>query len=164
MVDYRNALKIDFTGMINGFESFPGFNEDVCEIIRQKNHNVLIVIDHAIKMHANEPVCVTDHINLSGFNPLIGPNHESGERFPVMNNIYLTNGLPKIIAAGLKTGIVPSEEEFCLINTWGVSALCYNLIPTAIIAAHAGYKILGVLTPENKESIDKLNQYLLSLK
>ncbi len=162
MHDFKNALKIDFTGCLTGFESFRGFNDDVCEIIRKQPGKTLIVVDYAIKMQTSQPACVSDHINLSGSNPLIGPNHPCGERFPVMNDIYVTNSLPAVITAGLKPGFVPTEDEFDLINTWGVSAVCYNLVPTAIIAGHAGYKILGLLTPEDNESISRLSAYMVN--
>ena len=50
---------------------------------------------------------VTDHINLTGTNPLIGPNLETfGVRFPDMTQVYKTDLIKFIREKALKSGIL----------------------------------------------------------
>ena len=79
---------------------------------------------------------IKDHINLSGSNPLKGPN------FISLTNIYVsTKG---IIVVGLKKGVHPNEKEKRILLKSGVKAYCYNLVPKAILAASQGKRIKAI--------------------
>ena len=102
---------------------------------------------------------ISDHINYSGDNPLMGPNlDEYGPRFPDMTYTYnreLRNALKeKAAAEGIElcegvymmfTGPsfeTPAEIRFARII--GADAVGMSTVPEAIIANHAGREIIGI--------------------
>lgn len=152
----RGAMLIDFTGAIKpgGHDSF---NDAVVKLIRSGDHKTVVIVDRGSCLQVSQPHLVTDHINLTGTNPLCGPNDPCGERFPVVNEIYHnTTGdetidkLPRGVAAGLKTGVVPRDEEMVKLKSLGADFCCYNLVPAMIVAAHAGLKVIGIVVPDGK--------------
>ncbi len=151
----KEAKLVDFTKSVAGFKYFPGFNSNVVSLIRDgADSKTLIVVDRGYHFSRETPHLVTDHLNLVGTNPLVGPNDPVGERFPSVNNVYITDVLPDLprgIAAGIKAGTVPSKEEVDLVRSLGAHFCCYNLVPTMIIAAHAGYRVLGIVAPEGAD-------------
>lgn len=152
----KGAKLIDFTGKAKGFEQIPNFCDQVVKILRNGSENkTVIVVDHGFHLPVPTPHVVQDHINLTGGNPLCGPNDACGERFPVVNDIYVTEfgggalaGLPQGVAGGLVPGVVPTDDEMQRLRDLGVSFCCYNLVPTMLIAAHAGWRVLGLVLPE----------------
>lgn len=158
LVDLNKALRIDFTGTLDGFEHKEGFGDDLVAMLRDSGAEpkVVIVVDCGYGFETKAPHVVRDHINLTGHNPLVGPNHPCGERFPAVNCIYITDNkllpeFPSGIAAGIKQGTVPGEEELRLIRSFGADMYCYNLVPTMIIAAHARWRVLGIVVPEGAD-------------
>jgi purine-nucleoside phosphorylase len=102
---------------------------------------------------------ITDHINLMGNNPLIGPNLERlGPRFPDMSDAYCRElrelALKVAVSLGLelKQGVYaamtgPSYEtpaEIRMLRTLGADAVGMSTIPEVIAAVHAGLKVLGL--------------------
>jgi len=102
---------------------------------------------------------ITDHINLMGTNPLIGPNmDELGPRFPDMSESY--DGAMRSIAQEVarQRGIVlregvyidllgPSYEtpaEIRMFRTLGADAVGMSTIPEVIVANHMGIRVLGI--------------------
>lgn len=102
---------------------------------------------------------ISDHINLLGTNPLIGPNDpELGPRFPDMTEAYSRRlrQLAKETAARLgvrvhegvyvaNTG--PSYEtpaEIRMIRTLGGDAVGMSTVPEVIVARHGGMEVLGI--------------------
>jgi purine-nucleoside phosphorylase len=102
---------------------------------------------------------ISDHINLQGTNPLIGPNDdELGPRFPDMTNAYdkelqvlaekvaAQEGIP--IQKGVYAAVTgPNYEtiaEIKYLSIIGVDAIGMSTVPEAIVAAHAGLKTLGL--------------------
>ena len=125
---------------------------------------------------------ITDHINFTGINPLIGPNDEVlGPRFPDMSNVYdkelikITDevaGEEKIkICKGVYIGVTgPNLEtaaEYRFFRTIGADAVGMSTVPEVIVAVHCGLKVLGIscitdrclpdaLMPANIEEILKV--------
>lgn len=104
-------------------------------------------------------VLLTDHINLMGTNPLIGPNDESlGVRFPDMSFAYAPGlrALAKECAAEtgvpLREGVYlagtgPSYEtpaEIRAFRTLGADLVGMSTVPEVIAANHCGLEVLAI--------------------
>lgn len=104
-------------------------------------------------------MAMTDHLNLAGYNPLIGPNDERlGPRFPDMSHAYDPQylGVLKTVAVAekvdLKQGVYvslagPSYEtpaEIRMLRTMGADAVGMSTVPEVIVAAHMGVKVTGI--------------------
>lgn len=110
---------------------------------------------------------ITDHINMMGTNPLIGPNDpELGTRFPDMSEIYNKNLIKIVDAAGrllnldLKHGVYiastgPSYEtpaEIKMARTLGADAAGMSTVPEAIVANYCGMRVIGISCISNYAS------------
>lgn len=108
---------------------------------------------------AGDLMLVTDHINLTGHNPLIGPNVEEwGPRFPEMTEPYcrhlqqhaIDTALSEkiLLHRGVYVGVTgPSLEtaaETRFLRATGADAVGMSLIMENITAIHAGIKVLGL--------------------
>ena len=104
-------------------------------------------------------VILTDHINLSGRNPLVGPNDDSmGPRFPDMSRAFHPELIEHIEAAGKELNIKvqkgvyagvlgPTYEtpaEIKMIRILGGDVVGMSTIPEVIIANHIGLKVCGI--------------------
>jgi len=104
-------------------------------------------------------VVITDHINLQGSNPLVGPNDDRlGPRFPDMTKVYwkpyreiaLEEGRRsgKSLYEGVYVGLLgPSYEtpaEIRYLRTIGADLVGMSTIPEVITAAHMGIKVLAI--------------------
>jgi purine-nucleoside phosphorylase len=102
---------------------------------------------------------ITDHLNLAGSNPLVGPNDERlGPRFPDMSTAYepvLGNLLDRVAAEldlPLKHGVYaclsgPTYEtpaEIRMLRAVGADAVGMSTVPEVIAAAHMGVPVVGV--------------------
>jgi len=102
---------------------------------------------------------ITDHINYSGQNPLIGPNlSEFGTRFPAMTKVYdpvLRHRLQDAAKAegiDLKEGVYtmysgPNYEtsaEIRFLRVIGTDAVGMSTVPEVIVAAHCEMRVLGI--------------------
>lgn len=102
---------------------------------------------------------ISDHINLSGSNPLIGPNLDAfGPRFPDCCDIY-TKALRKAIQkAAAQAGISLQEgvygmysgpnyetpAEIRMYRTLGADVVGMSTVPEALVAAHCGMQVVGI--------------------
>ncbi|HEY9713583.1 MAG TPA: hypothetical protein V6C72_08930 [Chroococcales cyanobacterium] len=158
----KGARLIDFTGKLKGAEQHDAYSTEVAKSLRSAAGNkVVVVVDNGFGFEQERAHLVFDHLNFLGDNPLCGPNDPCGERFPVVNEIYLTEWhegalgkLPQGVLGGLKNGIKPDASEEKLARDLGAEFFSYNLVPTMIVAAHAGYKMVGIVIPRAAE-IDK---------
>ncbi|MBI4398993.1 MAG: purine-nucleoside phosphorylase [Candidatus Omnitrophica bacterium] len=104
-------------------------------------------------------VIVTDHINFTGFNPLIGPNHESlGPRFPDMSEPYAKRLIALTeqaaldekltVRKGVYIGVTgPNLEtaaEYRMMRLWGADLVGMSTVNEVIVARHAGLEVLGL--------------------
>lgn len=102
---------------------------------------------------------ISDHINMTGTNPLIGENlEEFGPRFPDMSDAYSREyrAKAKEIAAsigvqveeGVYLGVSgPTYETPAEIRSYqimGASAVGMSTVPEVIVAVHSGMKVLGI--------------------
>jgi hypothetical protein len=152
-VSLKGAALIDFTGTVPGCLHLAGCSSEFMALMRASHRpEVVILIDRAIGPEITSAAVVSDHINLSGNNPLLGPNHPSGKRFPVVQGIYVTDHLPavqRVVVAGIKPGVRLTPEEMKLVKQYGAQACCYNIVPAMLVAAHSSSRVLAILLPEN---------------
>ncbi|TIH70513.1 purine-nucleoside phosphorylase, partial [Klebsiella pneumoniae] len=107
---------------------------------------------------------ITDHINLMGKNPLIGPNDDNlGPRFLDMTNLYdrdlieVAKKSAKKLNINIREGVYmyftgPSYEtaaEVRMAGVLGADAVGMSTVPEVIAARHRGLKILGISTMTN---------------
>jgi purine-nucleoside phosphorylase len=104
-------------------------------------------------------VVLTDHINLQGHNPLVGPNDDRfGTRFPDMTHAYCKSYRELALAAAKETGktlyqgvyaavMGPSYEtpaEIRYLRTIGADLVGMSTVPEVIAARHMGMKVLAI--------------------
>jgi len=104
-------------------------------------------------------VIVSDHINLQGQNPLVGPNDERfGPRFPDMTQAYhkpyrtlaldAARKLSKTVHEGVYAALLgPSYEtpaEIRYLRTIGADLVGMSTVPEVIVARQMGMKILAI--------------------
>ena len=125
--------------------------------------NTLIVLNASgginPSLNTGDIMVIADHINLTGSNPLIGPNvDEWGPRFPDMTQVYdakliamaeeaaLENGIrvQKGVYVGLPGPSLETRAEIRFLKTIGADAVGLSTIPEVIAAAHGGMAILGL--------------------
>ena len=107
---------------------------------------------------------VTDHINLTGANPLVGPNEDCwGVRFPDMGFAYdqalarRTESVAAKLGISLRTGVYagltgPSLEtpaEIRFLQLIGADAVGFSTVQEVIAAVHGNIKVLGLSTITN---------------
>lgn len=109
--------------------------------------------------HPGDLMLISDHINYSFSNPLIGPNLEKfGPRFPDASDIYsaqLRTAVKNAAAAAgihLQEGVYmmfpgPSYEtpaEIRMARVLGADAVGMSTVPEALVAAHCGLQVVGI--------------------
>ncbi len=112
---------------------------------------------------------ITDHINLSGDNPLLGPNLDRfGPRFPPMTDAYDPGLRAAALEAAEQTGVGlrqgvyimlsgPSYEtraEMRMLQGLGGDAVGMSTAHEVIVARHAGTRVLGFSLVTNKATDD----------
>ena len=114
---------------------------------------------------------ICDHINLTGQNPLIGPNLDSfGPRFPPMTSAYdrelilmaeqAARGKKIKLQKGVYAAVIgPSLEtpaETRLLRLIGADAVGMSTIPEVIVGVHCGLRILGFSAISNVNLPDSM--------
>ena len=132
-------------------------------VMRQLGVEILILTNAAgglnPRFRAGDLMEIGDHINLTGANPLVGPNEESwGVRFPDMSRAYDPR-LRRLAAdgaraagvrmhtgvyAGLKGPSLETPAEMRYLRIIGADAVGFSTVPEVIAARHAGMRVLGL--------------------
>lgn len=172
-IGHANELVI---GELNGkivaamkgrFHYYEGFTLDEVtfpvRVMKALGITNLIITNASGAVNANfkpgDLMLISDHLNLAGANPLIGPNNdELGTRFPDLTQLYNKEfqGIAKKVASELnitlQEGVYawlsgPTYEtpaEIRMVRILGADAVGMSTVPEAIVATHGGMKVLGI--------------------
>ena len=104
-------------------------------------------------------VVINDHINMTGNNPLIGPNYpELGPRFPDMSDAYDKELIGLVHRVGKKIGVethegvyvsisgptYSSKAESKMFQFIGADTIGMSTVPEVIVAKHSGMRVIGI--------------------
>ncbi len=102
---------------------------------------------------------ITDHINLLGDNPLVGPNDDAlGPRFPDMSAPYdarlqlMARDVARAEGLTLREGVyvavtgpnLETRAEYRMLRRLGADAVGMSTVPEVIVAVQEGMRVLGV--------------------
>ena len=164
------------TGLLHGkrvcmmqgrFHAYEGYDmQDVTmpvRVMKKLGVKTLIVTNAAggvnLDYHAGMLMLLADSINLSGRNPLIGPNlDEFGPRFPDMSYAYDPSLRELALKVAAEKEIELREGVYCWLNgpcyetpaeirmvrTLGADAVGMSTVPEVIVARQSGIRVLGV--------------------
>ena len=116
---------------------------------------------------------VADHINLTGMNPLTGPNlDEFGPRFPDMSEVYDANlialaqkaakkqeiNLKKGIYVGITGPSLETPAETRFLRMIGADAVGMSTVSEVIVGVHCGLKIMVIVAITNVNLPDSMKK------
>ncbi|MDI3257300.1 MAG: purine-nucleoside phosphorylase [Kyrpidia sp.] len=132
-------------------------------VFRLLGADVLIVTNASGGVHRGfqpgDLMLIRDHLNLTGKNPLVGPNDEElGPRFPDMSAAYDREllalarrvgrdlGIPlrEGVYAGLLGPTFETPAEIRMLRILGADAVGMSTVAEVIAARHAGMRVLGI--------------------
>ena len=124
---------------------------------------------------AGDLMIITDHINFTGVNPLIGPNDDTlGPRFPDMSQPYDEELIRLVEQTAFERGVrchqgvyvgvsgpnFETRAEYRFFHAMGADAVGMSTVPEVIVARHSGLRVLGlscitdVCIPDTLEPVD----------
>jgi purine-nucleoside phosphorylase len=158
---------VDVVALQGRFHFYEGHKlEDVVfplRVLAALGINILVLTNAAgginLSYAPGDLVILTDHINFTGQNPLIGPNDDLiGPRFPDMGQAY-NKELVQILAEtgkelkiktqqGVYVGVLgPTYEtpaEIKMFRILGADVVGMSTVPETIVANHIGLKVCGI--------------------
>jgi xanthosine phosphorylase len=136
--------------------------------LRAAGAEVLVLTNAAGSLRAElgpgRLMAISDHINLTGYNPLAGPNDESiGPRFPSLRDAYDPALRAELHAAASELGIALGEGVYLAVSgpsfetpaeirafrTLGADAVGMSTVHETILARHAGLRVAAVSAISN---------------
>src|SRR5215471_5932575 len=155
---------IVFEGRVHYYEGYSMAEVTFCtRVIGQLGTKTLILTNASGAINTGfvrgQLMLITDHINLLGANPLIGPNEERwGPRVVDQTQVYDPGLRQKLKAASEYCGVRLCEGVYAAISgptyetpaeirylrTIGADAVGMSTVPEAIVAKHMGMKVAGL--------------------
>ena len=138
-------------------------------VLRALGTSTLVVSGAVGGMHPlwnlGDIALLSDHINLMGDSPLIGPNDDTlGPRFPDMSAPYDAGLRATAHKAALELGITLREgvyvavtgpaletrAEYRMLRAMGADVVGMSTVPEVIVAVHGGMRVLGITVVTDK--------------
>ncbi|MFC4767252.1 purine-nucleoside phosphorylase [Effusibacillus consociatus] len=132
-------------------------------VMKELGCDTLVVTNACGGMNRNfqpgDLMLITDHINFTGGNPLIGANDPRlGARFPDMSQAYNKELIATAEKVAEKNGIQVQKgvyvaisgpayctpSELIMLRNFGADAVGMSTVPEVIAANHTGLKVLGI--------------------
>lgn len=132
-------------------------------VLRANGANTLFVSNACGGMNPNyekgDIMLISDHINLLGDNPLVGPNDdELGPRFPDMSEPYTERLMDIAQTVALNEAIrmhegvyvavsgpmLETKSEYRYLRLIGADVVGMSTVPEVIAAVHMGMEVLGI--------------------
>jgi purine-nucleoside phosphorylase len=151
-------------GRVHGYEGYsPQETTFPIRVLGRLGISTLVLTNAAggirLDLHQGQLVLLSDHMNLTGRNPLVGSNDERlGQRFFDMSDAYssrlrtLAHGVAGRHGIDLPEGVYlcvsgPSFEtpaEIRAFRTWGADLVGMSTVHEAIVARHMGIEVMGI--------------------
>lgn len=151
-------------GRFHAYEGYDLLDVTLPVRVMQKLGVKVLVVTNAAggvntAFSAGDLMLITDFINLSGKNPLTGPNiPELGPRFPDMTYAYDRELRELALKTAGELGIKLQKGVYCWLNgpnyespaeirmtrILGADAVGMSTVPETIVARHGGMRVLGV--------------------
>ncbi|MFF2875170.1 purine-nucleoside phosphorylase [Gottfriedia sp. NPDC057991] len=164
---FGNIHDIEVVAMQGRVHFYEGYSMEKVtfpiRIMKELGVEILIVTNAAGGVNTSfmpgDLMLITDHINFTGTNPLIGPNNpELGVRFVDMSYPYdrdlqeLAKSAAKDVNVKLQEGVYvaltgPSYEtpaEIRMFRTLGADAVGMSTVSEVIVARHAEIRVIGI--------------------
>ncbi|MCM3784075.1 purine-nucleoside phosphorylase [Neobacillus mesonae] len=149
------------------FHMYEGYGPEVTafpvRVMKELGVKKMLVTNAAggvnTEFNAGDLMIISDHLNLTGRNPLVGPNEPAfGVRFPDMSEAYSAR-LRKLaketaeaqgfnIQEGVYAGLLgPNYEtpaEIVMLRKLGADAVGMSTVAEVIVARHTGIEVLGI--------------------
>ena len=149
------------------FHYYEGYDMDVVthpvRVMKELGIRTLLLSNAAGGVNpqfaAGDIVAITDHINLTGLNPLRGPNDDTlGPRFPDMFECYDPRLVRLAEATALRLGIplrrgvyawttgpnLETAAEYRYMRTVGADLVGMSTVPEVIVARHCGLRSIAL--------------------
>jgi len=151
-------------GRLHGYEGHtPTESTFPIRVLRALGVKTLVITCAAGSLHegwqAGDLMLISDHLNLTGTNPLTGPNDpEVGPRFPVMFDAYrerlraiardtaiaMNEPLREGVYAGIAGPAFLTPAELSHLITVGGDAVGMSVVHEVLVAVHGGMDVLGL--------------------
>ncbi|MBP1988962.1 purine-nucleoside phosphorylase [Paenibacillus eucommiae] len=148
------------------FHTYEGYGVETVSfpvrVMKELGVRTLIVTNAAggidTSYEVGDLMVISDHLNLTYRNPLIGPNDNNlGARFPDMSEAYSRRlrqlahdtaaeqglSLREGVYAGLLGPSYETPAEIRMLRVLGAAAVGMSTVPEVIVARHAGIEVLG---------------------
>jgi purine-nucleoside phosphorylase len=149
------------------FHMYEGYGPELTafpvRVMKELGARTLVVTNAAGGINTSfEPgdlMLITDHLNLTGRNPLVGPNDPGlGPRFPDMSEAYSRRlraialetareqglALREGVYAGLLGPSYETPAEIRMLRVLGADAVGMSTVAEVIAARHTGLEVLGI--------------------